>query len=98
MVVRGSVRQLGMPETPEASTPSQNMLLLHSAVELAEKPEVRRQPPSALVRSTRYFFRSSRRLNRSRRLHPLRFRFPPRQSYSAIPRLLHKIASNLFIV
>lgn len=29
-----------MPDTNDISTPSQNMLLLHTAAELAEKPEV----------------------------------------------------------
>ncbi|CAB1120657.1 unnamed protein product [Ectocarpus sp. CCAP 1310/34] len=35
-----AVRQLGVPETSDISTPPQNMLLLHSATELAEKPEL----------------------------------------------------------
>ncbi|CAN0503367.1 unnamed protein product, partial [Ectocarpus sp. 12 AP-2014] len=35
-----TVRQLGVPETSDISTPPQNMLLLHSATELAEKPEL----------------------------------------------------------
>lgn len=36
----GRVRQLGIPEPNERSSPEQNMLLLHTAAELAEKPEV----------------------------------------------------------
>lgn len=41
LVCAGRVRQLGIPETSEISSPPQNMLLLHTATELAEKPEVR---------------------------------------------------------
>eukprot|EP00752_Nemacystus_decipiens_P003780 g3480.t1 len=35
-----TVRQLGVPETSEISSPPQNMLFLHTATELAEKPEL----------------------------------------------------------
>ncbi|CAM9258258.1 unnamed protein product [Pylaiella littoralis] len=35
-----TVRQLGVPQTSDVSTPPQNMLFLHSATELAEHPEL----------------------------------------------------------
>lgn len=45
------VRQLGLRQTPAISTPKQNMLLLHSATELVERPQVRYALTFAVTRA-----------------------------------------------